>query len=160
MENTLPQCCLRYSSIIIITSLKLRHYMMLKGWRQLHTAPFIRTATANQWKCQRMDLFSVFSEHGDIQEKDRVKLATIFFVPEGFFCDFFSFSLSSELQNSSLGGRSRLTVGCLGFVEWMFTHMWRRGFIFTETLPEQQVSGRTLFTLLMGEFELLVCVRL
>lgn len=38
-----------------------------------------------------MDLFSVFSEHGDIQEKDRVKLATIFFVPEVFFCDFFFF---------------------------------------------------------------------
>lgn len=60
--------------------------------------------------------------------------------PKWFSLICFALSLSSELQNSSLGGRQRLTVGCLGLVERMLAHLWRRGLVFTETLPQQQVG--------------------
>lgn len=121
--------------------------MIFKGWNQLH-----RETLTTKARCQpvgmpenRFILCLQWPQWCPVKRK--VKLATIFVVLELIFPDFFSsLSLSSELQNSSLRGRPRLTVGCLGFMEWMFTYLWRRGFIFTETLPEQQVSGWMLFT--------------
>lgn len=159
-KNPMPHYFPKWSFVIVITSLKLRQSMILKGWKQIHIAtPTTRTGCQSVGMSENNRSIWCFPWPKWYPVKRKVKLATVFFCPLSEFSWFFNFFLSSELQNSSFWGRPRLTVGFLGLMERMFAHLWRRGFIFTETLPEQQVSGWMLFTLLMGEFNLPMCVR-
>lgn len=57
---------------------------------------------------------------------------------------------SLELKDSTVWGGQRHSVGCLGHMERMFTHLRWRSFLFSQTLPQFQVSN--FLILLLSSF--------